>query len=98
MITRTLHLALLPVSLALVTAPAAAASAAPSAQALYEQHCVKCHQSGVFTRPDRIITSLKALGGERVRWCETNTGQHWTDEEIAAVTTYLNDNFYHFRP
>ena len=96
MIARTLHLALvLPVTLAFAPAPAAAA--APDAKALYERDCVKCHQSEVFTRPDHFIKSLPALAA-RVRWCETNTGQHCTDQEIAAVTTYLNDNFYHFRP
>ncbi|WP_295384554.1 cytochrome c [uncultured Thiodictyon sp.] len=98
MIARLRHLALLlPVSLALGGPLAVAAPPTPDAKALYERDCVKCHQSEIFTRPDRIIHSLPALAA-RVRWCETNTGQQWTDQEIAAVTTYLNDNFYHFRP
>ena len=100
MIQHPLRLAL-PFALAgTLGAPLAAAQPAkdtPDAQSLYQQHCVKCHGSEVFTRPDHKITSLKALA-ERVRWCESQLELRWFDEDIDAVTAYLNDRFYHFKP
>lgn len=81
---------------ALMVSPAAAQDA-PDAQALHQQHCVKCHGPEVYTRPDHQITTLKALG-ERVRWCESQLELRWFDEDIDAVTAYVNDRFYHFKP
>ncbi len=103
MIQSPLRLTLaLPFALAgTLTAPLVAAAQSvqdtPDAQVLYQQHCVKCHGAEVFTRPDHKITSLKALG-ERVRWCESQLELRWFDEDIDAVTAYVNDRFYHFKP
>ncbi|HYN76334.1 MAG TPA: cytochrome c [Lamprocystis sp. (in: g-proteobacteria)] len=91
----------LPFALALaLTTPLAAKEAAvetPNAQALYTQHCVKCHQSEVYTRPDRKITGLAPLNAQ-VHRCESMLELRWFDEEVDAVTAYLNDQYYHFKP
>ncbi len=102
MIQRTVRIALvLPFALAgSLAVPLAAAQSAkdtPDAQTLYQRNCVRCHGPEVFTRPDHKIRSLKALG-ERVRWCESNLELRWFDEDIDAVTAYVNDSFYHFKP
>ena len=89
----------LPCALTL-TSPLAATDAAvatPKAASLYTQHCVKCHQSEVYTRADRKITSLDALNAQ-VHRCETMLELRWFDEDVDAVTTYLNDQYYHFKP
>ena len=75
----------------------AAAAEAPDAHALYEQNCLKCHGSEVYTRADRKIDSYPALASQ-VRQCETNLELRWFDEDIDAVTAYLNDKFYKLAP
>jgi mono/diheme cytochrome c family protein len=67
------------------------------AQTLYEQNCVSCHGSEVFTREDHKIRSLSALDAQ-VRYCETAQGLGWSDDEISGVARLLNDRFYHFAP
>jgi hypothetical protein len=68
-----------------------------SAQSLYDQNCVSCHGSEVYTREDRKIGSLAALETQ-VRRCETALELRWFDEDISEVTQFLNDRFYHFKP
>jgi hypothetical protein len=108
MITRRLRIALaLPCTLALtvpLTGPLAAdppvppAAAAPSGtDALYQEHCIKCHGSEVYTRADRKVTSLDGLG-RQVRRCETALSLRWFDEDIDEMTRFLNDRFYQFKP
>jgi mono/diheme cytochrome c family protein len=67
------------------------------AQALYEQNCISCHGSEVFTREDHKIRSLPALDAQ-VRSCEAAQGLGWSDDEISGVARLLNDRFYHFAP
>lgn len=62
---------------------------------LYEEHCVACHDSTVYTRKDRIVHSFSELK-ERIRQCELSNELAWFDEEVEDVATYLNNNFYHF--
>jgi hypothetical protein len=68
-----------------------------SAQALYDQNCVSCHGTEVYTREERKIDSLSSLESQ-VRRCETALELRWFDDEISAVTQLLNDRFYHFAP
>ncbi len=108
MITPSFRLTLvLPVALVLA-GPLAAADPAPavtpdaakdmsSPHALYESNCIKCHGSEIYTREDRKVTSLDALG-RQVQRCETALGLRWFDEDIDAMTAYLNDKFYRFKP
>lgn len=65
--------------------------------ALVEQHCVSCHGSEVYTRPDRRIHSLADLEGQ-VRRCTANLQIQWFDDEILAVTDHLNRSYYRFEP
>jgi mono/diheme cytochrome c family protein len=85
----------LPLMLAL--GAARAGDEAPDPQALHEQNCVKCHGTEVYTRPDRKVTSYDGLG-RQVRRCETALGLRWFDDEIAAVTSYLNREYYRLMP
>ncbi len=75
----------------------AMAEEAIDAHALHEQNCVKCHGTDVYTRPDRKVTSYDGLS-RQVRRCETALGLRWFDEDIAAMTAYLNRDFYRFMP
>jgi len=79
-----------------------AASAAPAAgeqgkaEQLVSEHCIKCHGSEVYTRPDRKVTSLGGLE-RQVRRCETALELTWFDDDIADVAHYLNQQYYHFK-
>jgi len=68
-----------------------------NAQALVEQNCTSCHGSEVYTRSDRRVDSLDALHGQ-VRMCEQNLGLTWFDDQVDAVTTLLNSEYYQFAP
>lgn len=62
---------------------------------LHDANCVSCHTPEIYTRDDRIVNNYRQLQ-ERVRQCELANELTWFDEEIDAVTTYLNNSFYHF--
>lgn len=74
-----------------------AGTADSDAQDLYDQHCVGCHGTEVYTRDDRKVKSLPALG-RQVQRCETALGLRWFDEDISEMTALLNERFYHFKP
>ena len=65
-------------------------------KALEEQSCTKCHDSSVYTRPDRRIKSLAALQ-QQVSRCTKPAGAEWDKEEMSDVVEYLNTEFYHFK-
>ena len=62
-------------------------------QALYENHCMECHESWAHSREGRHVTSLDALRKRVVAW-SIHTGLGWRDEEVDDVTDYLNRQFY----
>lgn len=64
-------------------------------QSLHDRSCVACHDSQVYTRPNRRVTDLDGLAAQVDR-CETNLGLLWFDEQKGAVVDYLNDSYYHF--
>ena len=82
----------------LVLAVAALASAsvwAADGKALVDRYCTGCHADEVYTRPDRKIRSLDTLRLQVLR-CNAMTKSGLTDEDVAAITDYLNKSFYRF--
>ena len=65
-------------------------------KSLKQQHCMTCHDDGVYTRPNRRVTTLAGLKNQ-VRRCELSLGLKWFDEDIDAVTAYLNQSYYKFK-
>ena len=68
---------------------------APIGKALHDSHCIACHGSEVYTRPNHRVTNMDALNTQVTR-CENNLGLQWFDEQRDAVSNYLNDSYYHF--
>lgn len=66
---------------------------ADTGKALYEESCTGCHDTSIFTRTDRQVSELKKLRN-RVRQCNYAIESNWFDEDIDAVTEYLNKHFY----
>ena len=62
---------------------------------LHMDNCTRCHDAGVYTRPDRRVQSLPKLGTQ-VRFCKDNLGIAWFDDEVDDVIHYLNTRYYKF--
>jgi len=71
------------------------ALAADDGKGIYNKSCMGCHGTEVFTRPDRRVKNLAKLRNQ-VKQCSYAVEAKWFDEEINAVTDYLNKNFYKF--
>jgi len=65
-------------------------------QQLHNKSCVKCHNSGVYTREDRFIANKDALKTQ-VQRCNVNVGAQWFDEDVDDVTDFLNTTYYKFQ-
>jgi mono/diheme cytochrome c family protein len=86
------HLAL-GIVIGLSFSPLAGAADLKAGQALHDEHCLKCHDSGVYTREDRRISSLDGLR-KQVKRCELSLGLTWFDEQVEDVVHYLNATYY----
>jgi NMD protein affecting ribosome stability and mRNA decay len=73
----------------------AQAASVEHGQALHDAHCKSCHDTSVYTRANRLVTSRAALEAQVGR-CEVAQDLAWTDQDIADVIAYLDANFYHF--
>ena len=75
-----------------------AAEPAPSdsrGELLYTTYCVGCHSTEVHWRDKRLATDWPSLTAQVFRW-QSNTGRGWSDNDVVAVTRYLNDLYYRF--
>lgn len=79
----------------LLLAPAAFADV-ETGKKLHDAQCMKCHDTGVYSRADRFIDSKDALT-KQVERCNVNVGAQWFDDDVAAVVDYLNQTFYKFK-
>jgi hypothetical protein len=61
----------------------------------HQKHCEKCHTDQVYTRDDRRVKSISALGIQ-VRRCRNNIGIQWFDEDTDGVIHFLNKKYYKF--
>jgi mono/diheme cytochrome c family protein len=64
-------------------------------QALYENHCMSCHEPVVHTRPARRAASLAELRKWVATW-SFHASLGWSSEEIDDVTDYMDRHWYHF--
>jgi hypothetical protein len=64
-------------------------------RALYEARCDVCHDKSVHNREARKSRNVGEIRQWVSRW-NTELGGAWKDDEIDAVTRYLNQRFYKF--
>lgn len=69
---------------------------ASDAKALHDEHCSACHDSSVYTRDNRRVGDQTALWNQ-VQRCTLSLGLQWFDDDIDAVSQYLNDQYYKFK-
>jgi spore coat polysaccharide biosynthesis protein SpsF (cytidylyltransferase family) len=62
---------------------------------VHNEHCYKCHTDSVYTRENRFVKSIDALGKQVVR-CRDNNNIPWFDEDSDAVVQFLNQKYYKF--
>lgn len=79
----------------LVWAVPVAAEPFDRGQALYENHCVACHDDSVHTGAERRATSRRDIRQWVTTW-NFHAGLGWSDEEVEDVTDFLNRRFYRF--
>ncbi|MFO1301131.1 MAG: hypothetical protein U1F17_12260 [Burkholderiaceae bacterium] len=83
------------VALACSAPVAAAAADAAQGRTLYEIRCGGCHDRSVHARTVRSAKSFAQVRAWVVNW-DRQTGALWRDDEIDAVTRYLNERYYRF--
>ena len=64
-------------------------------QALYENHCMSCHEATVHTRETRRATSVAELRKWVASW-SFHASLDWTSEEIDDVADFMERRYYHF--
>lgn len=62
---------------------------------LYQNHCIACHTTQVHWRDQRLARDWGSLRAQVRRW-ERNTGLSWSDDDVEAVSEYLNRRYYDF--
>ncbi len=74
------------------------ATADPNAhpgKAVHDANCISCHDTGKYTRADRLVGDFNQLSA-RVRVCDANLGAKLSEKDLSSVTDYLNETFYKF--
>lgn len=74
---------------------ASGSAGAQDAAALVKRDCMSCHGNEVYTRSNRMVTSLDGLRHQIAR-CHQATGKNWSAGQVDNVVRYLNNNFYKF--
>jgi len=63
---------------------------------LNTDNCTKCHDTSVYTKKDRKVQTLEVLT-KRVKGCNNKTGAGLDEEELEALTLFLNTEYYKFK-
>jgi hypothetical protein len=88
------------VSLLILLMPCSAYAELPGDSAdgkrLHDANCVGCHDTGIYTRKDRLVQSLDALK-KRLGDCSHMAKKEFSATETQNIIKYLNDQFYQFR-
>ena len=88
------------VSLLILLMPSVACAAAlqgdsADGKRLHDANCTGCHDTGIYTRKDRLVGSLDALQ-KRLGDC-SHIRKEFSAIETQNIIKYLNDQFYQFR-
>ena len=64
-------------------------------QRLHDANCVSCHDSSVYSREARKVNDFTQLVAQ-VKRCDANLGTGLLETELALITKFLNETFYHY--
>ena len=65
-------------------------------KALHDAHCLRCHDTTIYTRKDRKIHTPAELEAQVARCAAGPANVQWSQRQIDAVASYLRQDFYHF--
>ena len=82
-------------SLALTLTSGLHAAEEIDAASYHEAQCTRCHDTSVYTRSDRHITSFPALEAQVAR-CDANLATKLFPEDLSQLVEHLNSNYYRF--
>jgi mono/diheme cytochrome c family protein len=63
---------------------------------LYQQNCLSCHGSSVFSGPDHKIHTPAALEAQVARCASGPAKVKWDANQVRAVADYLGKRYYKF--
>jgi cytochrome c5 len=63
---------------------------------LHDASCMGCHDTGIYSRTDRVVQSLDSLK-EQLAGCSHMAQKKFSASETQTFIKYLNDQFYQFR-
>jgi cytochrome c5 len=63
---------------------------------LHDASCMGCHDTGIYSRTDRVVQSLDSLK-EQLAGCSHMAQKKFSASETQKFIKYLNDQFYQFR-
>jgi mono/diheme cytochrome c family protein len=78
-----------------VGTPALAETQAHRGKALYDLQCIQCHRDSLHKRPQPAAQNYADVRTWVKLWAK-QVGAQWGEEEIEAVTSYLNQHYYSF--
>ncbi len=91
---------LIPLAIAVAAVLSTPLMASEDGKAKHDEKCAGCHivkhDAAFYGREGRKATD-KAELRTWVNNCQLNFGLHWWDEDVDAVTAYLNDTFYKYK-
>ena len=59
---------------------------------MHDANCMGCHDTGIYTRKDRLVQSLDALK-KRLGDCSHMANKEFSASETQNIIKYLNDKF-----
>jgi cytochrome c553 len=89
----------LPLMMLMMTAPAFAAvpgGDASKGRQLHNANCTGCHDTDMYTRANRRISSIDGLE-RQVNACNHQLKKNFDKLEINDLVKYLNDSYYKFK-
>ena len=63
---------------------------------LHDANCKECHDTGIYTRNNRLVRSLDALK-QQLSGCSHMAKKEFSAIETQNIIKYLNDEFYQLR-
>jgi hypothetical protein len=65
------------------------------ARPYHDQHCTRCHDTGVYTREDRRVRSFPALEAQVAR-CDAALATKLFPDDLKLLVDHLNSEYYKF--
>ncbi len=83
-------------AMGLMLSPSSQAADMVHGEKLFKESCTTCHGAEMFSRKNRKVNDPSGLK-TMVQACATNLSLSWFEDDVDAVTAYMNREFYTFK-